>query len=64
MAGEDIDRIKQATARLSQVGMRLGEAISRAASDSGGGSSARSQAEPGVVDAEFEEVNKRDRKAG
>jgi molecular chaperone DnaK len=62
--GNDIDRIKQTTSRLSQAAMRLGEAMNRAAADSGGGSDAASRPEPGVVDAEFEEVDKRDRKAG
>jgi molecular chaperone DnaK len=61
MKGEDVGRIMQATARLSQAAMRLGEATSSAAADSGPGSGA--QDEPGVVDAEFEEVDKRDRKA-
>jgi molecular chaperone DnaK len=58
MEGEDVNRIKQATARLSQTATRLGEAMNRAAADSSGGS----QGEPDVVDAEFEEVDKR--KAG
>jgi molecular chaperone DnaK len=60
MRGEDVGRIKQATSHLSQAAMRLGEA----AADSGGDSGSGSQAEPGVVDAEFEEVdNNRNRKA-
>jgi molecular chaperone DnaK len=54
MKGEDVLRIKQATERLSQVAVRIGEAMSRAAP----------QGDQGVVDAEFEEVDKRDRKAG
>jgi molecular chaperone DnaK len=58
MEGEDVNRIKQATARLSETATRLGEAMNRAAADSSGGS----QGEPDVVDAEFEEVDKR--KAG
>jgi molecular chaperone DnaK len=60
MKGEDVNRIRQAAERLSQAAMRLGETMNRAASDSGAGS----QAEADVVDAEFEEVDKRDRKAG
>jgi molecular chaperone DnaK len=65
MKGEDTQRIAQATERLSQAAMRLGEAMSHAAagSDSGPGSGSQSS-EPGVVDAEFEEVDKRERKAG
>jgi molecular chaperone DnaK len=62
MKGEDVSRIKQATSRLSQAATRLGEAMHRAAADSGGGSGGGSQGESDVVDAEFEEVDKR--KAG
>jgi molecular chaperone DnaK len=60
--GEDVQRIKQATERLSQVGMRIGEAMSRAASGAEAG--AGPQGDQGVVDAEFEDVDKPDRKAG
>ena len=60
--GEDVSRIKQATSRLSQAATRLGEAMNRPAADSGGGSGVGSQGESDVVDAEFEEVDKR--KAG
>ena len=64
MKGEDVQRIKQETERLSQVAMRLGEAMQHAAaSDSGGGPGTGAQSGPDVVDAEFEEVDKRDRKA-
>jgi molecular chaperone DnaK len=62
MKGEDIQRIRQATEQLSQAAMRVAEsarADAAGASAGGGG-----QDEPGVVDAEFEEVDKRDRKAG
>jgi molecular chaperone DnaK len=62
MQGEDVQRIKQATDRVSQATMRLGEPVHGAGPDSGG-SGKGSQGEPGVVDAEFEEVDKRDRKA-
>ena len=63
MKGEDIQRIRQATERLSQAAMRLAEAAHQAGAQSraGGGGA---QSEPGVVDAEFEEVDKRDRKTG
>jgi len=62
--GEDAQRVKQATGRLSQVAMRIGEAMSRAASGAEAGAGARPQGDQGVVDAEFEEVDKPDRKAG
>jgi molecular chaperone DnaK len=67
MKGDDVEQIKATTSRLSQSAMRIGEAINRAAgSGSGGGGSQAEpgQAEPGVVDAEFEEVDKRERKTG
>ncbi len=60
--GEDVQHLKQATERLSQVAMRIGEAMSRAASGAEAG--AAPQGDQGVVDAEFEEVDKPDRKAG
>jgi molecular chaperone DnaK len=59
MKTEDAQRIRQATERLSQTALRLAEAGQ--AADAGANSGA--QDEPGVVDAEFEEVDKRDRKA-
>jgi molecular chaperone DnaK len=64
--GEDVQRIKQATERLSQAALRLAEALSSAAAGAGAGpdQSGGAQSEPGVVDAEFEEVDKRERKAG
>jgi len=62
--GEDAQRVKQATGRLSQVAMRIGEAMSRAASGAEAGAGARPQGDQGVVDAEFEEVDKPDPKAG
>jgi molecular chaperone DnaK len=62
--GDDVQRIKRATDRLSQAATRLGETASPGAANSGGGSGPGSPGEPGVVDAEFEEVDKRDRKAG
>jgi molecular chaperone DnaK len=63
MTGEDIQRIRQATERLSQAAMRLAESAHQAGAQSRA-SGAGAQSEPGVVDAEFEEVDKRDRKAG
>jgi molecular chaperone DnaK len=67
MKGEDPQSIAQATERLSQASMRLAEAASSTGAgsgDSGSGQSGAAQEQPGVVDAEFEEVDKRDRKAG
>ena len=61
MKTEDVQRIRQATDRLSQTALRLAEAGQAAAADAGTNSGA--QDESGVVDAEFEEVDKRDRKA-
>jgi molecular chaperone DnaK len=61
MKTEDVQRIRQATDRLSQTALRLAEAGQAAAADAGANSGA--QNESGVVDAEFEEVDKRDRKA-
>ena len=61
MKTEDVQRIRQATERLSQTALRLAEAGQAAAADAGANSGA--QDESGVVDAEFEEVDKRDRKA-
>jgi len=42
----------------------LAEAASQAAAQASAGAGSGAQSEPGVVDAEFEEVDKRDRKAG
>jgi molecular chaperone DnaK len=62
--GEDVQRIRQATERLTQTSMRLAEAVNRAAAEANAAAGSGAQDEPGVVDAEFEEVDKRDRKAG
>jgi molecular chaperone DnaK len=61
MKTEDVQRIRQATERLSQMALRLAEAGQSATADAGASPGAPD--EPGVVDAEFEEVDKRDRKA-
>jgi molecular chaperone DnaK len=68
MAGEDIGRIRQAIERLMQTATRLAEAAGTSASANtgpgpGASPSSSSQGGPEVVDAEFEEVDKRDRKA-
>jgi molecular chaperone DnaK len=66
MTTEDVQRIRQATERLTQVAARLGEAMAQpgAGAQQGAGPSPGSGEKPDVVDAEFEEVDKRDRKAG
>jgi molecular chaperone DnaK len=64
MKGEDVQRIRQATERLSQTAMRLAEAANQAGAQASAGAGSGAQSEPGVVDAEFEEVDKRDRKTG
>src|SRR4030088_2226977 len=63
MKGEDVSRIRQAAERLTKSATRLAEAISRPTEDAGGRAGAQAQSDPNVVDAEFEEVDKRDRKA-
>jgi len=62
--GEDLQRIKQATERLAQASMRLGEAASHAGGQGATPGSEGSEEKPDIVDAEFEEVDKRDRKTG
>jgi molecular chaperone DnaK len=62
--GEDVQRIRQATERLSQTSMRLAEAVNQATAGANTAAGSGAQDEPGVVDAEFEEVDKRDRKTG
>jgi molecular chaperone DnaK len=59
--GEDVQRIRQATERLAQSLTRLNEAVAQAGAEGG---NASSDEKPDVVDAEFEEVDKRNRKAG
>ena len=62
--GEDVSRIRRATERLSTSATRLAEAVSRATAEASGPAGAQAQSDPNVVDAEFEEVDKRDRRAG
>src|SRR5580698_2202815 len=69
MEGTDLDALKQATERLSQVAMRIGEAMYKAQGDGGAGPGEGPGAQgagPGsqagdekVVDAEFEEVDEK-----
>jgi molecular chaperone DnaK len=61
--GEDVQRIRQATERLAEALRRLNEAVAQAGAE-GGNASSGSDEKPDVVDAEFEEVDKRNRKAG
>ncbi len=63
MASEDVQRIRQAIERLNQASSHLNEATARAGAQ-GAEPSSGSDEKPEVVDAEFEEVDKRDRKAG
>jgi molecular chaperone DnaK len=65
MNGGDIQRIKQATERVSQAAARIAEAMSQATAGAGSAPGSAQQGDhPNVVDAEFEEVDKHDRKAG
>ena len=63
MKGEDAQRIRQALERMTQAASRLGDAAGRAGAGPGGDGGS-GDAEPNVVDADFEEVDKRDRKSG
>jgi molecular chaperone DnaK len=68
MQGDDVQRIRQAIERLGQAGTRLSEAASRANANSGAqgnsGQGNSGDGGPDVVDADFTEVDKRNRKAG
>jgi molecular chaperone DnaK len=64
--GEDVLRIRQASERVAQAGIRLVEAAQQTGDAPGtapGGTDASGSSDPDVVDAEFEEVDKGDRKA-
>jgi molecular chaperone DnaK len=64
MKGEDVARIRQASERVVQAGTRLVQAAQQTASAPGTApENANGSGGPEVVDAEFEEVDKRDRKA-
>jgi molecular chaperone DnaK len=65
MNGEDVDRIRHAAERLSQVAMRLAEATQTQSAGAGanaGPEPGQQQGSPDVVDAEFEEVDQNDRR--
>jgi molecular chaperone DnaK len=61
LKGDDAEAIKAKTNTLAQVSMKLGEAMYKQQAE---GDAAKAAAKDDVVDAEFEEVDKRDRKAG
>ena len=62
--GEDVARIRQASEAVVQAGTRLVQAAQQAAdAPRTSPENANGSGEPEVVDAEFEEVDKRDRKA-
>jgi molecular chaperone DnaK len=63
MQGEDAQRIREALERMTQAASRMSEAASRAGATPSGGADG-GDAGPGVVDAEFEEVDKGDRRTG
>jgi molecular chaperone DnaK len=71
LTSENVQSIRQATERLQQASSRIAEALTRAASQGAGGSGGQagpsgdgsSSTDDNVVDAEFEEVDPRGRKA-
>ena len=71
LTSENVQSIRQATERLQQAASRIAEARTRAASQAAGGSGGQAgssgdgsgSADDNVVDAEFEEVDPRGRKA-
>jgi len=68
MPSDDVTRIRQATDRILQASTRMGEVLHGAGAAASEGPRPQSgpgpEGGPDVVDAEFEEVDKRDRKAG
>jgi molecular chaperone DnaK len=66
-----VPTIRQATERVLQAASKIGEALNRAASQGTGGAGGQAGSSSGgsgtsgddVVDAEFEEVDPRDRRA-
>ena len=60
MDGEDVEAVKAKTEALAQVSMKLGEAMYKAGqgeAPGAGGAAGAAPNEPGVVDADFEEVD-------
>jgi molecular chaperone DnaK len=64
LEGQDIDAVKSANERLSQVAMRIGEAMYKAQQEAGAQKPAEGAAPGGekVVDAEYEEVDEKKKK--
>jgi molecular chaperone DnaK len=63
---DNVPSIEQATQRLQQAAAKIGEALNRAASQGAAGQGSQASGSSGsddVVDAEFEEVDPRDRRA-
>jgi molecular chaperone DnaK len=64
IGGEVVDRIKQATARVSQLAQQLAQAVSASPESPGAGASGGgSDPQPEVVDAEFEDHGRQDQGA-
>ena len=66
LEGQDADALKQANDKLTQVAMKMGEAMYKAQAEAGPDAGANDQGQPGgekVVDAEFEEVDEKKKKA-
>jgi len=61
--GDDLAAIKEKTEALGQISMRMGEAMYKAAQAEAPGAEPGSQAEPGVVDADFEVVDDEKKKS-
>jgi molecular chaperone DnaK len=70
MEGADVEALKSATDRLSQAAMKVGEAMYKAQAtgpggpDQGGPAGGGAAGDDKVVDAEFEEVDEKRKKAG
>ncbi|WP_333795342.1 molecular chaperone DnaK [Hyphomicrobium sp.] len=66
IASDDADRIKQATASLAQVAMKIGEAVysAKGGDAADGEATSEKSADDNVVDADFEEVKDDKKKAG
>ncbi|ABQ30851.1 MULTISPECIES: molecular chaperone DnaK [Acidiphilium] len=65
LEGSDLEAIKSATERLTQVAMRIGEAMYKAQAEAGAAQPGAETAAPGdkVVDAEFEDVDDKKKSA-
>ena len=67
LEGTDAEALKQATERLSQAAMKIGEAMNKAeaeAAQAAGGQPGGANPNDKVVDAEYEEVDDKKKKAG